>query len=154
MPSLYMLVGVPGSGKSTWRAHANLNHAVMLSTDDWIEAKAASQGKTYSEVFDSEVGAATQSMMRDLAGAIKADQDIVWDQTNLTAKSRARKLRQIPASYRKVAVFFPNPSPEELARRLAGREGKTIPAGVIKSMISQLEMPTTAEGFDEVITAI
>ena len=73
--------------------------------------------------------------------------------TNLTAKARAGKLSQIPKTYRKIAVFFPTPNEKELQRRLASRPGKNIPSNIVMGMKSQLQAPTTAEGFDEIISA-
>ena len=154
MPTLYMLIGVPGSGKSTWVANQNFdwNRTRIISTDNIIDRQAQAMGKTYSEVFDELIKGATQQMNQDLRQAITDGADIVWDQTNLVPKSRANKLAQIPKNYRKVAVYFTTPDTKELDRRLANRPGKTIPAHVITSMVSQLQPPTTAEGFDEVIT--
>lgn len=150
MPKLFMLIGIPGSGKSTWIKNQKHN-AVIVSTDDIIEREAARQNKTYSDVFDQTIKKATQEMQQDLRQAIAQQQDIIWDQTNLTAKSRASKLRQIPNTYEKIAVFFPTPDREELTKRLDSRAGKTIPTYVIKSMADNLETPSPAEGFDQVI---
>ena len=149
-----MMVGVPGSGKSTFIATQNFdwNNTMVISTDAIIDKRAAAQGKTYSDVFQSEIKSATTEMNQNLRNAISNKMDIVWDQTNLTAKSRASKLAQIPRDYRKIAVFFPTPNEKELARRLASRPGKNIPLSVVSNMISQIQPPTTAEGFDEVIT--
>lgn len=152
MPKLWMLIGVPGSGKSTWLRRQNLD-AVVISTDDIIEREAAQQGKTYSEVFDSAIKKATSEMNAALRQAIKDQQDIIWDQTNISAKSRSGKLAQFPKNYEKIAVFFPTPDAEELSKRLAGRAGKTIPAFVVKSMAANLEPPSSKEGFDQIITA-
>lgn len=88
----------------------------------------------------------------DVRDAIANNMDIVWDRTNLTAKSRASKLSQIPDNYNKVAVFFSTPPDIELKRRLDSRPGKTIPANIVLGMKSQLETPTTSEGFDKVIS--
>jgi predicted kinase len=152
-PTLYMLVGVPASGKSTWLKQQQLNHAVVLSTDDWIEQAAASQNKTYSEVFAQEIKPATKHMNQELQRAITHQLDVAWDQTNLTIKSRANKLAQIPDSYHRVAVFFPTPGQAEHQRRLDSRPGKVIPRNVIMGMRSQLEAPTVDEGFDRIIVA-
>lgn len=149
MPTLYMLVGVPATGKSTW-LESNRQGGVVLSTDSYIDAAAQQQGKTYNEVFKSEVGAATSRMKQDLRRAVAADEDIYWDQTNLTAKNRAGKLSKIPDHYRKVAVVFEVPSREEWLRRLDNRPGKTIPRDVLVNMLKSFEMPTRAEGFDEI----
>jgi predicted kinase len=152
MPTLYMLVGVPGSGKSTWiRSQAFGSDVHVASTDDIIERIAASQGKTYTQVFQQAVKPATREMNQAIAAAFSKEQDVVWDQTNVTAKARAKKLEQVPDSYRKVALFFPTPEAKELQRRLASRPGKIIPPNVMLAMSSTLEMPTVDEGFDEVI---
>ena len=85
--------------------------------------------------------------------AVKRNQDIIWDQTNTSRKSRAKKLILIPDRYRKVGVFFPTPSMEELERRNASRPGKVIPWGVMQNMIDCLNQPMLDEGFDEVQVA-
>lgn len=148
MATIYMLVGVPGSGKSTWVKN-NEHDAVVLSTDNYIERAAEKQGKTYSEVFQDTIGYATDQMEKDLIQAVRKERDIIWDQTNLTAKARKGKLSRIPKSYKKVAVYFT--TPQDLRDRLASRPGKTIPEPVIISMINQLQPPTKEEGFDEVV---
>ena len=149
MPRLYMLVGVPGSGKSTWIRSRN-HDAVIASTDDKIEAAAAAQGLTYDAVFESEFKAANAALREDVKQAVKDQRDIIWDQTNLTAKSRRSKLGQVPKSYARIALYFPTPDGEELARRLASRAGKTIPVHVMASMIASLEPPVPSEGFDAI----
>lgn len=155
MPTLYMLVGIPGSGKSTWIANQALdwNNTRIISTDNIVERRAQEQGKTYSEVFQQEIKSATAQMNAELRQALRDGADIVWDQTNLTRKARASKLSVVPEDYRKIGVFFPTPGDDELKRRLASRPGKTIPANVVLGMKSQIERPSTDEGFDEVRTA-
>ena len=148
MPNLYMLVGVPGSGKSTWIKN-NKHDAVVLSTDNYIERYAMKTGKTYNDMFKELIDVATNEMGRDLEYAVKNNRDIIWDQTNLTVKSRKGKLNKIPKDYKKVAVYFS--VPKDLRDRLASRPGKTIPEPVIISMINQLQPPTKEEGFDEIV---
>lgn len=150
MATLYMLIGVPGAGKSTWIKNQSYD-AVVLSSDDYIEKVAAKQGLTYNDVFKDAIPGAAANLKRELKAAIEADQDIIWDQTNLTVKSRREKLKMVPDSYRKVAVFFS--IPKDLRDRLATRPGKTIPEPVILTMINQLTPPTKEEGFDEIVNA-
>lgn len=148
MPTLYMLIGVPGSGKTTWIKN-NKHDAVVASTDLYIERYAMKTGKTYNDMFKELISVATDQMNKDVAYAVQSNKDIIWDQTNLTAKSRKSKLSKIPKNYRKVAVYFP--VPPDLRDRLASRPGKTIPDPVILSMINQLQAPTKEEGFDEIV---
>lgn len=151
MSTVYMLIGVPGSGKSFWIKQQDPSHAVIISSDDIIQARADAQGKTYDQVFKKEIKSATTQMMSQLRAAVEMDKDIIWDQTNVTVSARAKKLALIPDTYEKVAVFFRTPDQQEHARRLASREGKTIPWNVIASMKSQLEAPTETEGFDRIM---
>ena len=154
-PVLWMLVGVPGSGKSTWIENADLEEGrgrdtTVLSTDYFIECVAAIHGKTYNEVFHDTIKYANRKMYEDLDWALEHNHNIIWDQTNTSRKSRKEKLVKIPAHYKKIAVFFPTPLLDELERRLASRPGKIIPKGVLQNMIDCLSQPILEEGFDEV----
>jgi predicted kinase len=150
MPKLYVLVGVPGSGKSTWIENNTFTlPCACISTDKFVDAYAKEVGKTYSEVFEEFMPKAVKMMADEVVVARESNRDIVWDQTSTTVKSRARKLNMLP-NYHAIAVVFRTPEPAELARRLASRPGKNIPPAVLQSMISDWEEPTLEEGFDEI----
>lgn len=152
-PILYVLVGVPGAGKSTWvKNQPWAEDCAVVSTDTYVEAYAVLQGKTYDEVFKDYMPTAVRRMTDDVWDAEAVSQDIIWDQTSTTVKSRARKLRMLP-DYHKVAIVFPTPELDELSHRLASRPGKTIPHNIVAGMIRHWEDPTTDEGFDEVWNA-
>ena len=150
MPKLYVLVGVPGSGKSTWaRSQEWYNDCVYISTDQYVEEWANSVGKTYSEVFEEYMPMAVARMAGAVNGAKSIGQDIIWDQTSTTVSSRTRKFNMLP-DYHAIAVVFRTPEEEELVRRLATRPGKVIPEHVLHDMIWNFEMPTEEEGFKEI----
>jgi predicted kinase len=155
-PTLWMLVGVPGSGKSTWvTIHIpDLTGHYVASTDRLIEIYASMRQATYNDVFKDNIGYAEKAMLTHVKDAIMYNYNIIWDQTNLTIKSRAKKLALIPDYYKKIAVFFPTPETGELDRRLASRPGKTIPSYIVDNMIDSLMPPTISEGFDEVYTNV
>lgn len=150
MPRCYQLVGVPGSGKSTW---VNNQHWTMtcayVSTDKWVEIYAKEVGRTYSEVFKDFMPTAIGLMAEQVVTAREMNRDIVWDQTSTTVKSRARKFRMLP-DYEHIAVVFKTPEHKELMRRLMSRPGKVIPEDVVFDMINNFEMPTKEEGFEEI----
>jgi len=153
MPKVYVLVGVPGSGKSTWIAQQEwARDCSIVSTDHWIEVFARELGRTYSEVFDLFMPAAVRAMSAQVALAQQQGRDIVWDQTSVSVTSRAKKFASLP-NYEHVAVVFATPEPAELARRLAQRPGKVIPESVVQHMISTFELPTESEGYREIWTA-
>jgi len=150
VPKLYMLVGVPGSGKSTWIKNQIWALGLsVVSTDPWVEDHAKREGKTYSEVFEEYMPIAVRMMTNHALVAQANGIDIIWDQTSTTRASRAKKFRMLP-EYSAIAVVFPTPEPEELARRLASRPGKTIPPEVIERMIADWEEPDLSEGFEEI----
>lgn len=153
MPKAYILVGVPGSGKSTWIAKAPVdwNNTIVASTDNYIDKIAKEQGKTYSEVFKDNMSRAVYEMARAVRRAVEAGQDIIWDQTSTTIGSRKKKFNMLPEEYEVIAVVFPTPEKEELARRLGSREGKVLPDYVMKQMIDGWQEPSEAEGFAKII---
>ena len=149
-PKLYVLVGVPGAGKSTWIANQEwAKDCVIVSTDNLVDAHAAASGKTYSEVFKEYMPTAVKLMSDQVVAARKKKVDIIWDQTSVSVGSRKKKLKMLP-NYYKIAVVFPTPDAEELQRRLDSRPGKNIPKQAMNSMIANFVMPVEEEGFDEV----
>jgi len=150
MPRCYQMVGVPGSGKSTWIKNQDWTQdCVMVSTDAFVEQEAQRQGKTYSEVFADFMPTAVDLMADQVVEARELDRDIIWDQTSTTLASRTRKFNMLP-NYEHIAVVFKTPEHKELMRRLLSRPGKEIPEHVIASMIASWEEPTLEEGFDEI----
>ena len=150
MPKCYQLVGVPGSGKSTWVKNQDwTSDCVVVSTDEFVEAYAQEVGSTYSEVFDDYMPTAVMLMADKVVCAREAGKDIIWDQTSTSVKARARKFNMLP-DYEHIAVVFKTPAQDELARRLASRPGKNIPDHVMRSMIDHFEMPSLEEGFTQV----
>lgn len=151
MPKLYVLTGVPGSGKSTWVKNFKFDTDIVhVSSDHFVEQEALRLSTTYSAVFKEYMPTAISLMFDEVVEARSLGMDIVWDQTSTSVASRRKKLRMF-RDYHKIAVVFKTPAPEELQRRLANRPGKTIPDEVVQDMINRFEMPTLEEGFDEII---
>jgi predicted kinase len=150
MPKCYQLIGVPGSGKSTWFLNQDWAvTCVYINTDKWVEVYAKEVGRTYSEVFVDFMPTAVDLMAKEVVAAREMNRDIIWDQTSTTVKSRARKFNMLP-DYEHIAVVFKTPEHTELMRRLGSRPGKDIPDHVVASMIASWEDPTEEEGFTEI----
>jgi predicted kinase len=152
MPKLYVLVGVPGSGKTTWVDNQSFDwkRTAYISTDKLVEIHAQSVGLSYSDVFKDYMPDAVKLMVEDAQQAFEENLDIVWDQTSTTVASRARKLRMTPDHYTKIAVVFQTPPADTHAQWL-DRPGKEIPTEVIEDMISNFEEPMVHEGFDGIV---
>lgn len=149
-PKLYMLVGVPGSGKSTWVLNQEWSrNCAVISTDMWVEIEAERMGKTYTEIFQEYMPKAVELMAHQVELARDKGMDIIWDQTSTTISTRAKKFRMLPDYYH-IAVVFKTPAPAELQQRLANRPGKVIPSEVMDDMIAKWQEPTEDEGFKEI----
>ena len=149
-PVVYVLVGVPGAGKSTWIKNQTwASDCVYVSTDMFVELEADRQGKTYNDVFKDYMPTAVDLMSEQVLAAREAGKDIIWDQTSVNVKSRKKKFTMLP-NYEHIAVVFKTPERDELDARLASRPGKYIPQEVVSSMIRTFELPTEKEGYKEV----
>lgn len=149
-PICYQLVGVPGSGKTTWVEHQDwCKDCVYISTDKYVEEYALKENKTYSEVFEKYMPTAVELMIKDVVDARSKNLDIIWDQTSTTALSRKKKFNMLP-NYYHIAIVFKTPDFNELKKRLSSRPGKILPLEVVKSMINNFENPLKDEGFREI----
>ena len=153
---IYILVGPPAAGKSTWVEKEFQGECHVVSTDDIIQEIADNDGKTYNETFAKYIKAAEVIMWQEFDRMVNGDYNpIVVDRTNMSVKSRRRffeRLRNFHKGhgYQLHAVVFPKPEDEEYERRLNSRPGKTIPEPVINGMLASFEMPTESEGFTSI----
>lgn len=149
-PTLYMLIGVPASGKSTYvTTEMNNMDCAYISSDAHIEAYATKQNSTYDQVFREYAPVAMKLIDAEAAAAKAAGCDIIWDQTSLTLGSRRKKFLLLP-EYRAIAIVFSTPEHAEHTRRLNSRAGKSIPPFVIDNMIRSFIKPSIVEGFAEI----
>ena len=124
------------------------DRTVVLSTDDYIEKFAQENNKTYNEVFAKHFPLALSLMNKDFDNAIANNKNIIVDQTNLSIKSRNKKLCRIPKNYHKRCVIIFPVSDFVHDKYLHERIGKTIPEHDMKKMRESFQLPSRDEGFD------
>lgn len=153
-PRFIMTVGLPGVGKSTWISGTyeileDGRAPYIVSSDATLELLGARFDMTYNEMFGDFTYSFAERMNFKIARHLFGRGDhVIWDQTNLTAKSRAKKLAIVPPHYHRTCLYFITPS--DHAARLAQRPGKNIPQSVLDKMQATLEVPTYSEGFHEI----
>lgn len=153
---IYILVGPPGSGKSTWVEKEFQGECTHIGSDAILEALAEETGQTYDQVFNKYMKVAEKMMWQEFDKVVEAGcYPIIVDRTNMSIKSRAKFFDRLKNfhkghGYNIHAVVFPKPDDEEYQRRLNSRPGKTIPPFVIESMLKNFQMPRVEEGFASV----
>ncbi len=144
---LYVLTGIPGSGKSTY-ARQQLGGCVRVSLDD---LRKMMSGLDYHAEYEPMVIAAGKAVLTSLlAQANQLGFDVVLDATNVTRRWRAEAIalaRRFGVEPRSVFVDVPY----EVAAQRNAERGRVVPEEVLRRFHNQLEPPSLDEGFVEVI---
>lgn len=137
-PVMFMPVGIPGCGKSTFFKE-KFPHATVVSRDDCVMEHAP--GMTYDEAWKAvDQQHVDQLFNQRLREAIIAREDFVLDRTNLTHKGRMKFINQVSKHFY-VHIFVIMLPLDVVESRNANREGKVIPKHVIENMMRSLELP-------------
>jgi predicted kinase len=149
-PTLYVLIGAPGAGKTTWAAeHAAALDARIIASDDVRTALAAS-GQGDPGNMDQVFGEVARRARAALAGG----HNVILDATHWRRAARAYALELARAAgARPVAVWFDVPLATCLARnaaRPAAGWGARTSAQAVREMHAALEPPGPGE-FDAII---
>lgn len=152
-----VMVGLPATGKSTRVQDmcAMDPDVFVYSTDAILERIAEQLGKTYNDVFEAHIKSAQTEADIWLAEAIKNKQNIIWDQTNLGVKKRAKiinRMRRAGYTVNCECVVPPagDSQNEDWWFRLNDRPGKNIPDHIMKNMMDTYAIPTEDESFDSI----
>lgn len=144
---LFMMVGAPGTGKSTFVLNNMKEDFIYISRDE-IRYSLLEEGDDY---FAKERKVFNEFILR-INEAIMWDDypNIIIDATHLTKASRAKVLKRLATVDEIRAMVMTTPLEVALERN-AKREGRTrVPDDVVKSMYNSFELPTKEEGFDSI----
>ena len=147
MAILHLMVGIQGSGKSTYSKKLRDQYGYkIISSDevriihpDWEESK------IFPEVY------------RLCAIELKEGRDVIFDATNITPKVRARNINLVREIFNdfEVYAYFINTDKELCKERVLKRnnmEGELfLPIEVIDSYYNNLVPPSLEEGINKVI---
>lgn len=141
---LTILVGLPGSGKSTI-ASTKSSDTVWVSSDNirkQLYGDEAIQGNP-SDVFNRYYG--------QVEFALISNKDVICDATNITRMSRVKAIELGKKYGASIRCIFINKDANTCIHQQQKRE-RQVPISVILRMAHNLEEPTYSEGFNEIVT--
>lgn len=145
---LIIMVGAPGSGKSTFTAKvAEYENAIIISRDE-IRFSLLKENENYfskeKEVFNT--------YSSRILWALNKGYNVIADATHLNRKARLKLLRTIPSAvYATLEAIWLNTPLSECLLRNANRTGRAlVPETNLISMYKNIEPPSLSEGFDRI----
>ena len=143
---LHLLVGIQGSGKTTFSKELSQKLNCPLVSSDGVRNihPTWSEDLIWPEIY------------RLIAESLKKNEDVVYDATNITPKVRKRvkdNIEQLGATFKAIAYFLDTPI-DECIKRVEKRNEmvgeRFLPLEVIESYQKSLVIPTLDEGFDAI----
>lgn len=149
---LYILVGAPGSGKSSWvrnHLHTFEGYSKVVSRDD-IRFLFVQEGEEYfskeKEVFNKYID--------EIKDGIEYCDSTIADATHLNEASRSKLMRALGSSLRDVEInaVVIRTSLETALAQNENRKGTRsyVPRSAIRRMFFSQTLPSIEEGFDKI----
>lgn len=153
---LYILIGAPGTGKSTW-INKNIKNSstIIISRDNIVDEMRKETGMTYDEAFKDKKfqNEVTKQLKKEVSYAFKSNQDIVIDMTNMSKKSRMNSIKfgkQFDMYIKGIVFKLPYKENKERLQKRYEKTNKFISDTVLNMMLNNYEEPNESEGFDEI----
>lgn len=149
--TLYIMCGVPGSGKSTWiQKHIDsFDGSVFLASRDAIRFLMLKDGEDYfaheNEVYDE--------FINQIKLGLENHDITIADATHISIGSRKKLLKSLGKSLKnvKVIAMVIKTDFDTIVKQNDMREGRArVPLSVLRRMNIQFTMPEIEEGFDEI----
>lgn len=145
MASLVLMMGVPGSGKTTYAKKMMGDYDIYVSRDE-IRFGLVKEDEPYFSKEDEVL----QTFIRTINDALPiAQRYVIADATHLNMGSRAKILKNLHNKPDNVYVIYVAVSLQTALERNAQREGRAlVPESSIKNMYKSITLPRKEEGID------
>lgn len=145
MQFFYMMVGLPGSGKS-WYTEHKLSNVIIHSSD-------AIREEFWGDVSDqNHKDLVFQTLHDRVLNGLQSGCNVVYDATNISYKRRRDFLQRVKAlnisNLRTVCIFMATPF-ARCVERNANRD-RNVPKYVIDRMYQNFDVPMMIEGWDAI----
>jgi predicted kinase len=149
MSTIYIAVGLPGSGKSTYAKNFIKDKDIEYLSSDELRAVF---GK--SEEDQTVTPLVFGHIKRKVDEFLKDGKNVLVDATSVNRKERADYITTAKKYSAKVVVLVFKMDRQGLIDRNKKRGeqgGRVVPDWVIDKMLAKYEEPSTSEGIDEII---
>lgn len=138
MNTLYILVGIPGCGKTSLiKAQAKEEHVVLSSDELRVELYGFEDQTHNGEVF--------QEMNKRTRAAGKEGKTVWYDATNINRKRRVALAKEMQKYFAYIEVIMCVCPIEDLILRNETREERHLPIEKLRQMIQSIQIPTIHE---------
>lgn len=148
MPILYLMCGIPGSGKSTWVKNHLKIFDRYVSRDEIRFSMVAEDEEYFSK--ETEV---FKEFCRQINKYLKNGYNVFADATHINEASRRKLLKEINEEADIQAVHIKTSLALTLERNENRKNTRSyVPTSVIRRMSCQFVAPTLEEGFSKIYT--
>jgi predicted kinase len=147
---LIVLVGLPGSGKSSYAEQFKAVDDAICTGVTVIHSSDAIREELFGDAGSQEDNGRVFELMRKRTiEDLRADKTVIYDATNITRKARKSAIACAHPTHDTVECHIVWAEPEECTRRDSLRDRKVGPA-VIDKMLRRWQSPWLDEGFDKI----
>ena len=136
----YMMVGVPGSGKS-FIANQILKGTVVSSDAIRAELFGSEDDQNHNNEVFNELHKRVHALLAE-------GKDVIYDATNLSRKRRKNFIKELPADVEKIAVVAATEL--DIILKQNSERTRVVPEEVIMRMFKQMTLPRHDEGWDKI----
>lgn len=159
-----MLIGLPLTGKTYFSQYLQNDFTrksqkcIVISSDDIVKLFSKVLFIPYNNVYSlikNYLDYALETHAIDFfekhsSSSTPIINNVIWDDVNATKKERIEKLKIVPESWKKIAIFFPEASDEEfkIRKKASEDEYRYISDKNYHKLKRKMEYPDLEEGFD------
>jgi len=140
-PKLVMMIGIPGSGKTTFAEELARAESYVLCSTDYLDPRLYKKGRMFERID------------QQARNVVAMGRNIILDQTNLTRMHREARIANVPVHYTLIAVDLNGIELDAAIERVNNRS-RRVPELVIRELFAGYQAPSISEGFDHIFQVI
>ena len=139
-PKFIMLIGVPGSGKSTYAKKISEKYKIKILSSDSIRKELYG-----SEEIQKDNWKVFEKLNKIAINSLNNGESVIYDATNINMKRRIHLLNSLPICEKRCIIFI---SSLELCIERQNFRDRKVPNYVIEKQIKSFQVPYFYEGWD------